>query len=55
MSFLPTPWSGRRYFLDKMPLRDLVWAYVTYPAIQIYALLSGLVPGAPVLRRGRQE
>ena len=34
------PWSSRRYFLDKMTLRDLVWAYVTYPAIQIYALLS---------------
>ncbi len=35
-----TPWSGRKYFLDKMTLRELVWAYVTYPAIQAYALLT---------------
>ncbi len=40
MLFARTPWSGRKYFLDKMTLRELVWAYVTYPAIQIYALLS---------------
>jgi sterol desaturase/sphingolipid hydroxylase (fatty acid hydroxylase superfamily) len=38
--FASTPWSGRKYFLDKMTLRDLVRAYVTYPAIQVYALLS---------------
>jgi len=37
---LSTPWSGRKYFLDKMTLRDLVRAYVTYPAIQAYALLA---------------
>ena len=42
MSFVPTPWSGQKYFLDKMSLRDLVWAYVTYPAIQIYALLAAV-------------
>ncbi|WP_299617634.1 sterol desaturase family protein [Pelagibius sp.] len=35
-----TPWSDRKYFLDKMTLRELVWAYVTYPAIQAYGLLS---------------
>jgi len=40
VSFASTPWSGRKYFLDKMTLRDLAWAYVTYPAIQAYALLS---------------
>lgn len=34
------PWSGRKYFLDKMTLHELVRAYVTYPAIQIYALLG---------------
>lgn len=39
MIFARTPWSGRKYFLDKMTLRELVRAYVTYPAIQAYALL----------------
>jgi sterol desaturase/sphingolipid hydroxylase (fatty acid hydroxylase superfamily) len=38
--FATTPWSGRRYFLDKMTLRELGWAYATYPAIQAYALLT---------------
>ncbi len=38
--FASTAWSGRKYFLDKMTLRELVRAYVTYPAIQAYALLS---------------
>jgi sterol desaturase/sphingolipid hydroxylase (fatty acid hydroxylase superfamily) len=38
--FASSSWSGRRYFLDKMTLRELVWAYATYPAIQVYALLS---------------
>jgi len=36
----PSPWSGRKYFLDKMTLRDLVRAYATYPAIQVYVLLA---------------
>ena len=40
MIFAKGPWSGRKYFLDKMTMRDLVKAYVTYPAIQAYALLS---------------
>ena len=40
MFLVSTPWSGRKYFLDKMTLRDLVRAYVTYPAIQAYALLA---------------
>lgn len=34
-----SPWRGRKYFLDKMTLRELIWAYVTYPAIQAYACL----------------
>jgi sterol desaturase/sphingolipid hydroxylase (fatty acid hydroxylase superfamily) len=40
--FVGTPWSGRKYFLDKMTLRELVWAYLTYPAIQAYVLLGVL-------------
>ncbi len=40
MLFSRTPWSGRKYFLDKMTLRELVWAYVTYPAIQVYGLIG---------------
>ncbi|MEQ8355228.1 MAG: sterol desaturase family protein [Kiloniellaceae bacterium] len=35
-----TSWSGRKYFLDKMTLRELVVAYATYLAIQAYVLLS---------------
>jgi sterol desaturase/sphingolipid hydroxylase (fatty acid hydroxylase superfamily) len=38
--FARTSWSGRKYFLDKMTLRELVLAYATYPAIQVYVLLS---------------
>ncbi len=34
------PWSGRKYFLDKMNLAELVRAYFTYPAIQAYLALS---------------
>ena len=40
MVFRWSPWYGRRYFLDKMTLKELVWAYATYPAIQCYALLA---------------
>ncbi len=42
MLFGRAPWSGRKYFLDKMTLRELGWAYATYPAIQVYALLSAV-------------
>lgn len=34
------PWSGRKYFLDKMTLRDLVIAYFTYYGILVYLLLA---------------
>lgn len=40
MLFGRTPWSGRKYLLDKMTLRQLVWAYLTYPAIQGYLVLA---------------
>jgi sterol desaturase/sphingolipid hydroxylase (fatty acid hydroxylase superfamily) len=40
MLFGRSRWSERNYSLDKMTLRDLVWAYATYPGIQVYALLS---------------
>lgn len=43
-----SPWYGRKYFLDKMTLRELVWAYVTYPAIQVYALLFVVSTGLAV-------
>jgi sterol desaturase/sphingolipid hydroxylase (fatty acid hydroxylase superfamily) len=29
-------WTGRKYHLDKMSLRDLIHAYFAYPAIQVY-------------------
>ncbi len=33
-------WSGRKYFLDKMSLGELVKAYFTYYAILVYLLLA---------------
>ncbi len=33
-------WRGRSYDLGKMNLRELAFAYSTYPAIQVYALLA---------------
>jgi sterol desaturase/sphingolipid hydroxylase (fatty acid hydroxylase superfamily) len=34
------PWAGRKYFLDKMTLRDLVIAYFTHYSIQVYLALA---------------
>jgi len=34
------PWASRKYFLDKMTLKDLVGAYLTHYAILSYLLLS---------------
>ncbi len=48
MVFRWSPWHGRKYFLDKMTLRELVVAYTTYPAIQCYALLCVISSGATV-------
>lgn len=45
MSLIPTPWSGRKYFLDKMTLRELVWAYLTNPAIRAYVVLAVVCVG----------
>ena len=33
-------WDGRKHYLDKMSLGDLVRAYAAYGAIRIYALLA---------------
>jgi len=33
------PWYQEKYHLDKMTFRDLLWAYVSYPSIQFYAML----------------
>ena len=38
------PWSGRKYFLDKMTFRDLVTAYFTYYAILVYLALAVVPP-----------
>jgi len=35
-------WTGRKYHLEKMTLRDLNKAYFAYPAIQVYLLLGAL-------------
>ncbi len=39
------PWHGRKYFLDKMTLRELIGAYLTYYAIQVYLLLCVVSTG----------
>ena len=46
MVFHWSPWHGRKYFLDKMDLRELVVAYFTYPAIQAYILVAVVSAGA---------
>ncbi len=43
-------WYQQKHHLDRMTLRDLVWAYVSYPSIQIYfVLLLGSIVFAIVL------
>ena len=32
-------WYLQKYHLDRMTLRELLWAYLSYPSIQIYFLL----------------
>ena len=40
MIFASRLWDGRKHYLDKMTLGDLVRAYAAYPAIRAYALLA---------------
>ena len=35
-----SPWRGRKYFLDRMTLGELVIAYFTHHSIQVYLLLA---------------
>jgi len=37
------PWSGKKYFLDKMQLGDLIVAYLTHYAIMTYLVLAGVM------------
>ena len=41
-------WDGRKHYLDKMTLSDLVKAYAAYPAIQAYAALAVIAAGLVV-------
>jgi sterol desaturase/sphingolipid hydroxylase (fatty acid hydroxylase superfamily) len=41
-------WLAQKYLLDRMTLGDLVKAYFTYPAIQVYLLLFAINLGAAV-------
>ena len=41
-------WDGRKHYLDKMTLGDLVRAYAAYPAIQAYAVLAVVATGLMV-------
>ena len=36
---LTKQWYREKYHLDRMGFRELVWAYVSYPSIQVYAIL----------------
>ena len=38
-------WDGRKHYLDKMTLRELVAAYFAYPAIQAYIALGLIAAG----------
>jgi len=38
-------WKRQEYLLNRMTLKDLVWAYVTYPGVQSYAALILLFTG----------
>ena len=38
-------WDGRKHYLDKMTLRELVAAYFAYPAIQAYMALGLIAAG----------
>lgn len=40
MSLDWSPWAGRRYHLDRMNLRELVWAYFTHHSIIVYLALA---------------
>ncbi len=35
-------WRGRKHYLDKMTLGQLIKAYLAYPAIQVYLLLGAV-------------
>src|SRR3954453_5664775 len=37
-----SPWHGRKYFLDKMTLGDLVVAYFAHHSIQVYLLAAAV-------------
>ena len=37
-----SPWLGRKYFLDKMTISDLVVAYFTHYSIQVYILFAAV-------------
>jgi sterol desaturase/sphingolipid hydroxylase (fatty acid hydroxylase superfamily) len=47
---LTSQWYREKYLLDRMTFRDLMWAYVLYPSIQMYGvLLACSIIGAVVL------
>ena len=41
-------WNGRKHYLDKMTLGDLVRAYAAYPSIQAYVVLAVVAAGVVV-------
>ena len=45
------PWAERKYFLDKMTLRDLVQAYFTHYTIMTYLVLTVVTAGLPEARQ----
>lgn len=43
--FVSKLWQGRKHYLDRMSLRELVRAYFAYPAIRVYLILGVLSAG----------
>ncbi len=41
-------WDGRKHYLDKMTLGDLVRAYAAHPAIQTYVVLAVVAAGVVI-------
>jgi len=49
MAFLRSDlWDGRKHYLDRMTVRDLVRAYFAYPAVQSYLTLGVLSSAAAI-------
>jgi sterol desaturase/sphingolipid hydroxylase (fatty acid hydroxylase superfamily) len=42
-------WDGRKHFLDRMSVRDLIQAYFAHPAIKVYLIMSMVSIGIAIV------